>query len=90
MIHRAKVMGVLFEQEDGAEGAVQAFYKHLPLENMICDISIFSNEAKLATVRNWEESSLFIILIISYKMNYFLKWYILLFIENILLAFIYL
>ena len=36
----AKIMGERMKQEDGASKAVEAFYRHLPLENMLCDISI--------------------------------------------------
>lgn len=36
--------------EDGVEGACQALYKHLPLENMLCEVSIFMGQYKLAKV----------------------------------------
>ena len=39
-ITSAKIMGERMKQEDGASKAVEAFYRHLPLENMLCDISI--------------------------------------------------
>lgn len=32
------------------EGATQAFYKHLPLSNMLCDVSLFCGESRLAQV----------------------------------------
>lgn len=28
-------------KEDGVQGAVDAFYRHLPLQNMLCDVSLF-------------------------------------------------
>lgn len=41
--------------EDGVEGAVDAFYRHLPIENMICDVSMFNGESKLAQVSHKKE-----------------------------------
>jgi hypothetical protein len=38
------------KREDGVEGAVDAFYRNLPVENMICDVSIFLGESRLAQV----------------------------------------
>ena len=46
--------------ENGTQNAVDAFYRHLPLKNMLCDVSICIGEAKLAQV--WDEK-LFIYLI---------------------------
>jgi hypothetical protein len=37
-------------KEDGVDGALQAFYKHLPVENMLCDVSLFRGEYRLAQV----------------------------------------
>lgn len=34
--------------EDGVEAAVNTFYRHLPLENMLCDVSLFHGEYTLA------------------------------------------
>jgi len=36
--------------EDGVEGACRALYKHLPLENMLCEVSIFMGQYRLAKV----------------------------------------
>jgi hypothetical protein len=36
--------------EDGVEGACRALYKHLPLENMLCEVSIFMGLYRLAKV----------------------------------------
>lgn len=37
-------------REDGVENAVKAFYKHLPTEALLCDVSIFCGESRLAQV----------------------------------------
>jgi hypothetical protein len=37
-------------REDGVESAVQAFYKHLPMEALVCDVSVFCGESRLAQV----------------------------------------
>ena len=37
-------------EEDGVEGAVAAFYRNLPLENMLCDVSLFHREHTLAHI----------------------------------------
>jgi hypothetical protein len=36
--------------EDGVSGAVNAFTKHLPLQNMTCEVSLFLGESVLAKV----------------------------------------
>lgn len=36
-----KKMSEVMKLEDGVGGAVQAFYRHLPLQNMVCDLSLF-------------------------------------------------
>eukprot|EP01034_Spumella_vulgaris_P023338 gene23338-29550_t len=46
----AKEISAVLEVEDGVEGAVEAFYRHLPIENMICDVSMFSGESRLAQI----------------------------------------
>lgn len=46
----AAALAESMHQEDGVEGACAAFYKHLPVENMICDVSIFRGEYRLAQV----------------------------------------
>jgi hypothetical protein len=43
-------MSQKFTSEDGVEGALNSFYKHLKIENMLCDISIFFGESRLAQV----------------------------------------
>ena len=40
--------GLLFE--DGVEGACQALYRHLPLESMLCEVSVFMGQYRLAKV----------------------------------------
>lgn len=41
-------MSAHMASEDGVEAAVSAFYRHLPLENMLCDVSLFHGEYTLA------------------------------------------
>ena len=36
-----RVMSKTLKAEDGAQEAVHAFYRHLPLEAMLCDVSLF-------------------------------------------------
>lgn len=36
--------------EDGVENAVASFYRHLPIQNMICDVSILLGQSRLAQV----------------------------------------
>jgi hypothetical protein len=50
ILSAASSMASAMTKEDGIEGAVCAFYKHLPLENMLCDISLFKGEYRLAQV----------------------------------------
>jgi len=38
-------------QEDGLSNAVEAFYRNLPISNMICEVSIFLGEIRLATIK---------------------------------------
>lgn len=49
-IAHAAALAAQMATEDGVEGACQAFYKHLPVENMICDVSLFRGEYRLAQV----------------------------------------
>lgn len=35
---RAEVMQRMMQQEDGAEEAVRSFYRHLPTQDMWCDL----------------------------------------------------
>lgn len=49
-IGHAQSLAEQMAHEDGVEGACQAFYKHLPVENMICDVSLFRGEYRLAQV----------------------------------------
>eukprot|EP01040_Poterioochromonas_malhamensis_P011123 gene11123-12120_t len=44
VLQTAHAMSGCMQKEDGIENAVQAFYKHLPLENMLCDVSLFNSE----------------------------------------------
>jgi sterol 3beta-glucosyltransferase len=38
------------QRENGVEGALEAFYRHLPLETMLCDVSLFCGQYRLAQV----------------------------------------
>jgi hypothetical protein len=50
ILRTASAISDCMMKEDGVEGAVHAFYKHLPLENMLCDVSLFRGEYRLAQV----------------------------------------
>lgn len=41
MAANAKTMAARFEAEDGALNAVRSFYRHLPLDGMVCDVSVW-------------------------------------------------
>ena len=41
----------VLQDENGVAGAMRAFYKHLPMSNMLCDVSIFAGLSRLAQVR---------------------------------------
>jgi hypothetical protein len=45
----ADISAVLLK-EDGVSGAAEAFYRRLPLQSMLCDVSIYMGEARLAQV----------------------------------------
>ena len=45
-----KHMSLLMQQEDGAQGAADAFSHHLPLENMCCEVSLYLGISELADV----------------------------------------
>lgn len=47
---KAKAIAEILSTEDGVTGAATAFYKHLPVDCMICDVSIFLGESRLADV----------------------------------------
>lgn len=49
-IESAEKMSKAFNAEDGVDGALNAFYRNLKLENMLCDVSIFFGESRLAQV----------------------------------------
>ena len=50
MQQAAAVLSAAMQEENGVEGAVEAFYRHLPLESMLCDISLFRGQRRLAQV----------------------------------------
>ena len=41
MAARAAAMARAFEREDGAGNAVEAFYRHFPVDSMVCDVSVW-------------------------------------------------
>jgi hypothetical protein len=56
IIRNAATLAESMCREDGVEGACAAFYKHLPLENMLCDVSLFRGEYRLAQVLTHQTS----------------------------------
>jgi hypothetical protein len=52
VVKNANILARKIRSENGVQNAVDAFYRHLPLKNMLCDISVGMGEAKLAQVRN--------------------------------------
>jgi hypothetical protein len=50
VINNANILARKIRSENGVQNAVDAFYRHLPLKNMLCDISVGMGEAKLAQV----------------------------------------
>lgn len=55
IIHNAAALADSMRQEDGVEGACAAFYKHLPVENMVCDVSLYRGEYRLAQVNKFRQ-----------------------------------
>jgi hypothetical protein len=51
MIAAAEKMASAFASEDGLSECVRAFYRHLPVEDMVCDVSLFCRQPLLA--RKW-------------------------------------
>jgi len=49
-IQAVAIVGEKMRAENGVEGAIHAFYKHLPLSDMLCDVSILLGESRLAQV----------------------------------------
>jgi hypothetical protein len=41
---RCREVSEVMQTEDGVQGAAQAFYRHLPLQNMICDVSLLQDK----------------------------------------------
>ena len=57
----ATLLGEKILSENGAQNAVNSFYRHLPLKDMICDVSIGMGEFKLAQVKKFKFESYFIL-----------------------------
>lgn len=51
VIENVKKLGEKMCAEDGVKHGVESFYRHLPLANMICEVSVFNNQtSKIARV----------------------------------------
>jgi UDP:flavonoid glycosyltransferase YjiC (YdhE family) len=48
MQEAARNLALDLKKENGVENAVRAFYKHLPLQSMLCDVSLFLGSSILA------------------------------------------
>ena len=46
----ARQMSLKFGTENGVEAAIESFNRHLPLKNMLCDVSIFQDAPAIADV----------------------------------------
>ena len=68
MVKNANILARKIRSENGVQNAVDAFYRHLPLKNMLCDISVGMGEAKLAQVRNMQHFGVH--LIVSFILFY--------------------
>ena len=47
----AESLGKLMSEEDGVVGAVDAFYRQLPVANMLCEVSLLLDESRLAAIK---------------------------------------
>lgn len=45
----AEKLAVEMNKEDGIETVIDVFYKHIPIDKMVCDVSIFMEKTALAT-----------------------------------------
>eukprot|EP01042_Synura_sphagnicola_P006875 gene6875-8800_t len=50
IVSNAKRFGEKLSREDGVTGAVEAFYRHLPVMAMVCDVALLMGESRLAVV----------------------------------------
>jgi hypothetical protein len=39
----AQAMAVVFDTENGVDAGLHAFYKHLPLDDMVCDVRYYND-----------------------------------------------
>lgn len=53
ILARARQMGQLLADEDGVAGVVDAFYKHLPMEGMACDVSLMLGPDRDVRMARW-------------------------------------
>ncbi len=49
----AEMMARAFSRENGLENGVKCFYKHLPLKQMVCDVSLFLKGDRTLIARRW-------------------------------------
>lgn len=50
VVEAAASLGAELRKEDGCDAAVEAFYRHLPLTRMLCDVSLFRGQSRLAVL----------------------------------------
>jgi len=50
---RCRTLGRLLQHEDGVLGAVDCFYRHLPLEGLACDASLMSGPERDVRMARW-------------------------------------
>jgi hypothetical protein len=57
--HAAEKVGESMARENGVDNAVRAFYQHLPLENMVCDVSLMMTKRNgLCSAESTDENHL--------------------------------
>ncbi len=49
----AERMAMVFSLENGVENGVKCFYKHLPLRQMVCDVSLYLKGDRTLIARRW-------------------------------------
>jgi hypothetical protein len=48
LVATAERLAERLSREDGAKEGLKAFYRHLPVEDMVCDVSLFTSKPRLA------------------------------------------
>lgn len=49
-IEACKEMSLSMQKENGVDSAISSFYRHLPYQHMLCEVSLFMNTSMLAEV----------------------------------------